>query len=78
MTYWMSDNRRGLETTGLTGRKYKLWATKALRAHAAERGKEGAVALFVRELGRKRFEFVGGFADFGAASRAVEKLETVH
>lgn len=76
--YWMTDNRRGFVTTGLTGRKYKLWATEALRAHADERAKEGPVALFVREPHRKRFEFVGGFADFGAATRGVEKLETVH
>jgi outer membrane receptor for monomeric catechols len=74
---WMSDTRTGLETVGSTGRTYKLAASSGLRAHAAERSQEGALSLFVREPNQRRFCFVGGFRDLGAAGRAVELLEAV-
>jgi hypothetical protein len=74
----MTDDRHGLETTGLTGRTYKLWASATLRANAEKRCKEGVVSLFVRKPNQKRFCFVGGFSDLGAASRAVAKIEAIH
>jgi hypothetical protein len=74
---WISDSRTGLETIGSTGRTYKLAASLELRAHAAERCQEGAVSLFVREPNQRRFCYVGGFRDLGAAGRAVEALETI-